>query len=256
MAKKSKSADKNNRKTAGVPKPKGQKAVAAPKEPARKVVRTLTNEEDKALFKHHNPKIQAQKDKVATAVSDLRALYKTAKADGFEKPDFDTATQLATPEKEAKTKAKIARQLQVAQWCEVDLGEQLDMFLEPVRIPAADRAYIGGQNAAMAHQPAKPEYDPSTEQHREYMRGYHEVQTKQLKAGIGKTEPAKHPDGAPSGNSLAAGEPIVSGLRMSRAEFARQQELAAQELATKLEAEKGAGAAPDSAFQRRAAGPS
>jgi len=256
---KAKSADKNRRKTAGVPKPKGQKAVAAPKEPARKVVRTLTNEEDKALFKHHNPKIQAQKDKVATAVSDLRALYKTAKADGFEKPDFDTATQLETPEKEAKTKAKIARQLQVGQWLDKDIGHQLDMFLEPVRIPAADRAYSEGRKAAMEHDPAKPGYDPSTEQHREYMRGYHEVQTKQLKAGIGKKaepEPAKQPGGVPSGAGLAAGEPIVSGLRMSRAEFARQQELAAEELAAKLEAEKGAGATSDSLFRRKAAGPS
>jgi len=248
MVKKPKSADKNNLKTAG-PKAAGHqtrkslakattkapKAAKPPKEPPRKVVRTLTNEEDKQLFKHHNPKIQAQKAAVATAVSELRKLYKTAKADGFEKADFDTATQLETPEKEAKTKARIARQLQVAQWCEVDLGEQLDMFLEPVRIPATDRAYTEGQNAAMQHLAAKPGYDPSTEQHREYMRGYHEVQTKQLKAGIGKTaaaapEPkaaaANASGGQPVSAGQAGGEPVTSGLRMSRADWARQQQLA------------------------------
>lgn len=270
MAKKPKSADKNNRKTAGVAKPKAPKAerppkaakeAKPPKESPRKVVRTLTNEEDKALFKHHNPKIQAQKAAVATAVSELRKLYKTAKADGFEKADFDTATQLETPEKEAKTKARIARQLQVAQFLDADLGQQLDMFLEPSRVPAVDRAYNEGQNAAMQHLAAKPGYDMATEQHREYMRGYHEVQTKQLKAGIGKTaaaepEPPKQAEKATSAPHAAgiapgsaAGAPITSGLRMSRADFAKQQELAAQE------AERS-GAGPDSAFQRKAASPS
>jgi hypothetical protein len=264
MAKKPKSADKNNLKTAGPKKtpkpvkaakaPKAEKAPKPPKEP--KAPRSLlANEEDKALFLHHLPKIKAQKDKLATAMADLRNLYKTAKADGFEKADFDVAAALETAEKEAKTKAKIARQLQIAQFLDADLGQQLDMFLEPSRIPAVDRAYKEGQNAAMQHLAAKPGYDPSTEQHREYMRGYHEVQTKQLKAGIGKTAAAEPepkpapPKQAEKPTSAEAGAPITSGLRMSRADFALQQELA------KEEAERS-GAGPDSAFQRKAAAPS
>ena len=268
MAKKPKSADKNNQRTAGpkAAKPKATKArktATPPKEPrvSKAPPRDpLTNAEDKALFLHHLPKIKAQKDKLTTAMADLRNLYKTAKADGFEKADFDIAAALETAEKEAKTKAKIARQLQVAQWLDSDLGQQLDMFLEPSRMPAADRAYIEGQNAAMQHLAAKPSYDPATEQHREYMRGYHEVQTKQLKAGIGKTaaaepEPKKPAapnvsGGHPVSAGQATGEPVTSGLRMSRADFARQQELAAQQ-----EAERS-GAGPDSAFQRKAASPS
>jgi len=274
MAKKPKSADKNNLKTAGPKKTKAPKPVKAAKVKVEKVVKPpkepeairvpLTNEEDKALFLHHLPKIKAQRDKIATAVSDLRLLYKTAKADGFEKADFDMALAIETAEKEAKTKAKIARQLQIAQFVDADLGQQLDMFLEPSRVPAVDRAYNEGQSAAMQHRAAKPGYDMATEQHREYMRGYHEVQTKQLKAGIGKTaaEPPKPaekatssalPSGAPVSAGLSAGEPVTSGLRMSRADWARQQELAEQEAAK--EAERS-GAGPDSAFQRKAASPS
>ncbi|HMH99015.1 MAG TPA: hypothetical protein VK577_20965, partial [Bradyrhizobium sp.] len=179
MAKKPKSADKNNRKTAGPAKPKAAKAPRppkaakppkaekAPKEPAPVRVQ-LTNSEEKDLFKHHLPKIKEQRDRVASAVSDLRLLYKTAKADGFEKADFDMGLALETAEKEAKTKAKMVRQLQIAQFLDADLGEQLDMFQEPSRVPAVDRAYKEGQNAAMQHLAAKPGYDMATEQHREF----------------------------------------------------------------------------------------
>lgn len=250
---KSKQTDKNNLKSAGLkgkkaakpaPKPKAEK-VAKPK--AEKVERApLTNAEDKALFLHHLPKIKLQKDKLATATADLRNLYKTAKADGFEKADFDLAAAIETAEKEAKTKAKIARQLQIAQFLDSDLGEQLDMFLEPARVPAADRAYKEGQSAAMQHLAAKPSYDPATEQHREYMRGYGEVQGKQLKAGIGKSALAK-PEKAASPNA-SGGAPIASGMAMSRADYKLQQDLARQE------EERGAGS--DSAFRKKAASPS
>jgi uncharacterized protein (UPF0335 family) len=283
MTKKPKSADKNNLKTSGPKKPKAAKAakpvkeVKAPKEPkaAKPPVRDIvSNPQDRELFHQHLPKIQAQKERMATMQADLRNMYKSAKAHGFDKTDFDIAVALSTPEKEAKVRAEIARKMQVAQWVDSDIGEKLDFFLDPVRIPAGDRAYKEGQTAAMHHGAAKPSYDPSTEQHREYMRGYHEVQAKQLRGGIGKAEPhVLDPDqqeekvAVPpkqAEKSTSAGEPITSGMMMTRADFKLQKDLAekaqarqAQEAADKQAAEKAAGAGDGgSMFHKKAASPS
>lgn len=148
------------------------------------------DQEEKALFLNHMPKIKVAKEAVATATANLRNLYKKAKAEGgFEKADFDYAFELETAEKEAKARAKIARNLKIAKIVGSDLGAQLDMFLEPVRVPAADRAYEEGRAAAMKNEPARPKYDPSTEQSRKYLEGYHSVSADRVKEGIGKLDP-------------------------------------------------------------------
>lgn len=171
----------------------GKMADAAAKakdgKPPKGAVVARTELEDKMLFLHHLPKVKAQRDVIAKATNLIRTLYQAAKVDGFDKADFDLGIQLETAEQEAVIKSKVVRQMTIAKYMGCDLGAQLDMFLEPVRMPAADRAYIEGQNASMQHKAARPEYDPSTEQHREYMRGYHEVQEKQLTKGIAPTEP-------------------------------------------------------------------
>lgn len=146
--------------------------------------------EEKALFLHHMPLIKAARDRVASATGDLRNLYKKAKAEGnFTKADFDTAFALETAEKEAKARARIARELKIARIVGSSMGNQLDLFLEPDRTPAADNAFAEGERDAMQNLPAKLKYDPSTEQARKYLEGYHSVSAKRVKEGIGKLDP-------------------------------------------------------------------
>jgi hypothetical protein len=107
----------------------------------------------------------------------------------------------------------------------------------------------------MQHAPAKPGYDPATEQHREYMRGYHEVQEQILKENIkpvdntpkGSQRVAAKPDGepqaqptrqppaeAPKAPEPPPPQPTVpqatrSPMHMTRADWLRSQELHRQE---------------------------
>lgn len=146
--------------------------------------------EEAALFRHHLPLVKAAKEALNSANANLRNLYKKAKAEGnFTKADFDTAFALETAEKEARERAKIARQLKIAKIMGSSLGAQLDMFLEPDRTPASDIAFGEGERDAQDNKPAKPKYDPSTEQYRRYMEGFHGVSAKRVTEGIGKLDP-------------------------------------------------------------------
>lgn len=221
-------------KVAKAPKP--DKAVAGPK------IYNNDDPEAKALFLQHLPKVQTLRAAVATATADLRNLYKTAKAQGgFEKVDFDYAIAVETAEAEAKARAKIARQLVIARYMGSDLGAQLDLFLEPDRTPAADRAYHEGETASMKNEPANPVYAPETEQYRMYMKGFHDHQSKIAKNGIKPLHPEVAADAektaadkkktakqkAEDAKAFAATDPASappSGTGMTRSEFLAQQQ--------------------------------
>lgn len=236
MAKKDpkEAADAAEARSKKAPKAETKKAAAAKPAPSSN---PELDEEERALFLRHLPLVKAARDRVGTAVSDLRKLYKTAKAEGnFTKADFDTAIELETAEKEAKERAKIARKLKIAKIVGSDLGQQLDMFLEPVRVPAADRAYDEGKTDALQGISAKPAYDPSTEQYRKYMEGWHEAQAKMVKGGIGKLpeaveEDAKEKAKAPPSSKKPMTDETpppaqTSGVPLTRAQFRAQQEAA------------------------------
>lgn len=256
------------------PNPKGKKprAKAAPANIETATTTATTpkhyNEidaEEKALFLRHRPKVEAAINRVDSAVSDLRKLYKTAKAEGgFTKADFDYARQLDTVEAEAKTRAKIARNLLIAKYMGSDLGAQLDMFLEPSRVDSSERAAEEGQRDSMEGKTAKPSYDPSTAQYRAYMDAYNNDQEKRIKGGIKKLEPADDPEhqaiekekaetrvitkAQKEADAKAFAEqeakrnapPIVpkSGVPMTRSEFRAQQE-SARDQAESLFKKKG-----------------
>jgi hypothetical protein len=234
-------------------KPKTAKKKAASTAPDAKKPNSLTAEDaqQRALFigkGGHLETIRGLKSKLETANSNLRAAYKKAKADGFEKSDFEYAFQLEAkeggldPEKEAKTKARIARNLTIAKFLGSALGTQLDFFLEPDRTPAVETAYDEGVQASMKGETAKPGYDPSTPQHAEYMRGYHDDQEKRVKNGIGKLHPAVAEDQVETAKVKAktkaqkeadakafeapadvAAPPVTSGVAVSRVQFLAQQ---------------------------------
>lgn len=241
MAKKDpkEAADAAEARSKKAPKAETKKAAAAKPAPSSN---PELDEEERALFLRHLPLVKAARDRVGTAVSDLRKLYKTAKAEGnFTKADFDTAIELETAEKEAKERAKIARKLKIAKIVGSDLGQQLDMFLEPVRVPAADRAYDEGKTDALQGITAKPAYDPSTEQYRKYMEGFHEGTAKRVTGGIKKLEVEEDVkktskekakvDQQKAVDAKAFEEPAPlpessSGVPLTRAQFRAQQEAA------------------------------
>lgn len=243
------------------PAAEAPKAMASPP----KLYNTPMDEENRKLFLNtHLPSIKALRDKLNTANANLRNAYKTAKAEGnFTKADFDTAIAIEDEEKEAKAKARIARQLVIARYMGKSLGAQLELFLAPDMTPSSDIAFSEGEQDAVENKPAKPTYHPSTEQHRRYMEGYHSVSEKRVKEGIkplhpevasdqeakaekeAKTKAQKDKDAEVFDNtSGAAAEPppalkeTTSGIPTSRAQFIAQQ-------AAK------AGNGEDSAFSRK-----
>lgn len=176
-AEKAEARAKTAKKADTVKAPKGAKK-AAEQQAATAKPASGDNANDKALFLHHLPKVAEAKQKIKDATNAIRLLYKTAKADGFLKKDFDDAFEMQGEEGEKKKKAAIARSLQIAQWLGYDLGTQLDLFAQDERVPAEDRAYSEGETASMQGKSANPDYHPSTAQHRAYMAGYHDHQAK------------------------------------------------------------------------------
>lgn len=230
----------------GRPKKKAaEPAAETAKERAGEVKRfnAPVNEDEQRLFINvHLPEVKKLREKLASANSNLRNAYKKAKAEGsFTKADFDSAIEMEDAEKEAKAKARIARQLVIARFMGAGLGAQLDLFLEPDRTPASDIAYEEGKQAAIqnASGGAKPKYDPSTEQFRRYMEGFHSVSEKRVKEGIKPLHPEVKADEqakakekakveaqkSEDASAFEQKEEPSSGVAMSRADFLRQQQM-------------------------------
>lgn len=168
------------------PKAKPEKAAgekAAGKKSPKKTANML-DPETRQLFMQDLAEYKRLLDAVSKAQSKLRRHGKTIKADGFTMAQVKFAIQCETPEGEKTARAMIANNLLAAAYTGADIGEQLSLFLDEPRVPAVDRAYKEGEAAAAANQPAKPGYDPSTAQYRQYMEGYHAEQARQLKGGI------------------------------------------------------------------------
>jgi hypothetical protein len=191
--------------------------------------------EAKALFLHHLPKIEAGKKRIADATNALRILYKSAKADGMLKRDFDVAIEMQGADGEKKKKAAIAHELTIARWMGYDLGAQLDMFLEPERVPATERAYAEGQTASMTGKPLKCDYHETTEQYREFVRGFQDHQVT-LQSGFQKLDPAIAEDEADKAakkaivdkqkaeDEAAFKKPVTNVVAMTRAEADKQRQ--------------------------------
>lgn len=176
-------------------KPAAQTTKAPKSGPAVAKAKTNpdTDREAKALFLHHlaGPKgdtgLTALKAALNTANANLRNAYKQAKADGFVKADFDDAFAIQQADGEKKKKAAIARSLQIAKWLGCDLGAQFDLFVEPNRVPAADRAFAEGETTSMKGQPLKCDYHETTEQYRQFVAGFNSHQ-ETLQKGFKKLE--------------------------------------------------------------------
>ena len=208
-------------------KEKGPKAAKKTKAPAPRFNSGGEDDEARALFLHHLPKIAEAKDKVAKATADLRNAYKRAKGDNFVKADFDVAFEIQGAEGEKAKKAAIARELTIAKWLGCDLGAQLDLFMMESAVPAEDRAFEEGKTDAMQNKAARPSYDPSVPQYKRYMEGFHSVSEARINGGIkplDKDVETKAEVETQRARDAKAFDPPASGVAMTRAEFKKQQE--------------------------------
>lgn len=237
MAPKAKKTDRASvQKAANAAEKRAAKAQKADTvKPIETPARVNNDDQERALFLHHLPKIADKKALLTKISGELRVLYKTAKADGFTKKDFDTAFVIQGAEGEKAKKAAIARELKIAQWlgC-ADLGAQLDMFERDAGVPAVDRAYEEGKTDSMLGKSASPSYDPSLPQHKRYMEGYHDATEARVKAGITKLHPEVQKDEADKAakkkkreedqaKDAQAFDAPSSGVAMTRSEFKQQQ---------------------------------
>lgn len=132
----------------------------------------LSEAQRQDLFLSHKNALITVKGKLATAVANVRNIKKKIKADGYTVRQVEAAILMETEEGEAKVRAETADILQAARWVGVAWGETLDMFNQPDRVPATDKAFDQGKRDSMENKPRKAQHAPESPQAASYYAGY------------------------------------------------------------------------------------
>lgn len=154
--------------------PKARPSDGAPDE--------LTEMEKQDLFLSCKTALATAKGKLAKVVADVRNVKKRIKADGFTVAQVEAAILMETAEGEEKLRVEMQELLQAAKWVGVPWGSQLDMFNEPDRTPAVDKAHDAGMRASMADKSRKAPHAPESPQAASWYAGYDEHQAELAKA--------------------------------------------------------------------------
>jgi len=133
----------------------------------------LSDEQVQALFFQHKKRYEAALAVKKKADADFKTSCKLAKSeigdDAVERIKY--AIELETEEGEAKLKARMERQAEVARWMGLPIGAQASLFGED-RTPGDDRAFAEGKRAGMEGKERRPTYDVTTSQSRKWLEGY------------------------------------------------------------------------------------
>ncbi len=229
--------------------PKPDKAEASPVDAMKAAIGdNSVDPRLRALFLRHlqgekgDSGVKALLTKIGKLSSQLRATYKEAKKDGFDKFQFDIARQVETPEGEAKAKTRMAKEVIAARY----VDPQFDLFSAEIETPATERAYSEGQKASMENVAATPDYAPGTAEYESYLKGFHDHQgllakgIKPINPADGektakaekppkpeKAEKEAKPEAAPASAEAPPTVPSPdapqSGRPLSRAEYNRMQ---------------------------------
>lgn len=158
----------------------------------------LTDGEERELFGRHRTIWNGLTAKQKMLDEQWSRAKADIKADGFKVLHMNIADALINPKGEKKVHAEVRDRLWVARMIGHALGRQMDLFEAPDRTPAVDRAYENGRTASIDNAPRRCDYHESTEQYREFMRGYNDHQEELLSrvgTGGGELEPAgEEPD--------------------------------------------------------------
>lgn len=142
----------------------------------------------KKTFIEMRDHFQVLNERANGAAAKRRQYLKEVKEAGYSLQQIKISLLLQTPDGEAEFKAEMANRLLAAAYSDADIGDQLSLFLDGERTPAADRAYKEGQTAAMKNKAMTCEYAPETDQYAGFVSGYQDEQSRMVKAGIGKLD--------------------------------------------------------------------
>lgn len=146
----------------------------------------LTDNQERELFSRHRETWKAVMNQQKLLDEKFSKIKGAIKADGFKVLHMRIADDLASPKGEKKVHADVKDRLWVARMIGHALGRQMDFFDQPDRTPAVDRAYQEGRTASIENQPRQcTQYHETTEQFREFMRGYNDHQ-EELVARVGR----------------------------------------------------------------------
>lgn len=197
-----------------------------------KAASRLTDNEERELFARHRSTwlvLTSQQKLLDEKFSKAKGAIK---ADGFKVLHMRIADDLASPKGEKKVHADVKDRLWVARMIGHALGRQMDFFDQPDRTPAVDRAYQEGRTASIENQPRQcTQYHETTEQFREFMRGYNDHQ-EELVARVGRGG-GELPEEAPFDTEAAPApeEPLAaSATVVSRDEFHKRLQGNAREV--------------------------
>lgn len=142
----------------------------------------MSDDDSAVLFFQHKKSYVAALAKKKETDAAFRNVAKLAKAELGEGAvaDIKTAIELESEEGEAKIKGVIEAQLRVARWMNVPLGSQSDMFAEPDRTPAVDRAYAAGKSAGLAGETLNNPHAHDMPQHERFDQGWRDGQAVHL----------------------------------------------------------------------------
>lgn len=138
-----------------------------------KTTAQISDEQMQALTRQHAQKraklVEAEKKAKADRLNFDKIIKSDLGADGLK--NIKLLEDLETPEGEARVKAEIDRQLQVARWAGLPIGTQGSLW-ETDRRPITERAYDEGKRAGMDGKTMEPPHQQGTEAYGAWVQGW------------------------------------------------------------------------------------
>jgi ribosomal protein L17 len=180
-------------------------------------LKDLSEDEVRHLFLKNRTEYVSAKAKEAAAKKVVDDIVTQAKSDGFTKKELDLSIDLADLKKEKKVIADVETRLRVARWIGHKMGAQMDLFAEPDRTPAVDRAFEEGKTAGLGASPRKSPYAQGLPQNEKWFEGFDAGQA------VNASHVGRGPKDPPPGNDGTETQPSHSGMGMSRKDYQAQQ---------------------------------
>lgn len=146
----------------------------------------LSEAEKRALFLNAIRELESMIEEKNEIVADIRNQRKRIVGYGFEAFEIDYALKLRKQD-DADMIARRRAEARIALFLNHPIGVQPDLFDEPDRTPAVDRAFDMGRVAGSVGETAKSPHAPGTEQDQAWLKGWQQGQS-DLSAGFKKIE--------------------------------------------------------------------
>jgi hypothetical protein len=132
--------------------------------------KTLTEDEEKALFFHHLRKDMATKAQIKALQDICKKDRKIAQADGFALSRLDFAEKALDAEDKTTITQKVNDQLKIMEWLHIIPAYNSDLFAD--RAPKEERIEGQGEIAGLAGVERVSNYSAASEDDKAWLRGY------------------------------------------------------------------------------------